>query len=75
LREGLRYTITLRPDGHTVLVAALPEIVASGEDEAEAGRMVVDAIERALDVRRDDGDDIPTNVVLLFRTVVAPQAA
>lgn len=78
MEDGLQYTITLRPEpegGYTVLVPALPEIVTYGEDEAEALRMAAEAIELALDVRRDDGDEIPADVVPLFRTVTVQQAA
>jgi len=68
----LSYTIQLRPEpegGFTVLVPALPEIVTYGIDEAEALRMAHEAIELALEVRRDEGEDIPVDVVPLMRTV------
>jgi antitoxin HicB len=66
------YTIQLRPEpegGFTVLVPALPEIVTYGTDEEDALRMAHDAIELALAVRRDEGDEIPVDVVPLTRTV------
>jgi antitoxin HicB len=66
------YTIQLRPEpegGFTVLVPALPEIVTYGADEEDALRMAHDAIELALAVRRDDGDEIPADIVPLTRTV------
>ena len=78
MSEGLRYTITLRPEpegGYTVLVPALPEVVTYGQDEAEALRMAHEAIELALDVRREEGEDVPGDVVPLFRTVTVRQAA
>lgn len=68
----LSYTIQLRPEpegGFTVLVPALPEIVTYGIDEAEALRMAHEAIELALEVRREDGDEIPTDIVPLTRTI------
>jgi predicted RNase H-like HicB family nuclease len=70
--EKLSYTITLRPEpegGFTVLVPALPEIVTYGRDEEEALRMALEAIELALEVRREDGDEIPADIVPLTRTV------
>lgn len=72
MSKELRYTITLRPEpegGFTVLVPALPEIVTYGIDEAEALRMAHEAIELALEVRRDDGEEIPADVVPLTRTI------
>ena len=72
MSKELRYTITLRPEpegGFTVLVPALPEIVTYGIDEAEALRMAHEAIEIALELRRDDGEEIPADVVPLTRTI------
>jgi len=66
------YTVHLRPEpegGFTVLVPALPEVVSYGVDEDEAMRMALEAIELALEVRRDDGDEIPADVVPLTRTI------
>lgn len=66
------YTIQLRPEpegGFTVLVPALPEIVTYGIDEADALRMAQEAIAVALEVRRDDGDEIPSDIVPLMRTI------
>ena len=74
----LRYTINLRPEpegGYTVLVPALPEVVTYGETEEEALRMAHEAIELALEVRRDEGDDIPADIVPLVRTVTVSEAA
>lgn len=72
MTEQVSYTIELRPEpegGFTVRVPALPEIVTYGEDEDEALRMAREAIELALEVRRDEGDEIPADVVPLVRTV------
>ncbi|HVX71861.1 MAG: type II toxin-antitoxin system HicB family antitoxin [Devosia sp.] len=68
----LSYTIQLRPEpegGYTVLVPALPEIVTYGIDEKEALRMAHEAIALALEVRREDGEEIPPDVVPLTRTI------
>ena len=78
MSSTLQYTINLRPEpegGYTVLVPALPEVVTFGETEEEALRMAHEAIEVALDVRRDEGDEIPADVVPLVRTVKVRQAA
>ncbi len=72
------YTIQLRPEpegGFTVRVPALPEIVTYGADEEEALRMAEEAIELALEVRREDGDEIPADVVPLTRTLTIRTAA
>jgi predicted RNase H-like HicB family nuclease len=74
----LQYTINLRPEpegGYTVLVPALPEVVTYGKTEDEALRMAHEAIELALELRRDEGDEIPADVVPLVRTVKVRQAA
>ena len=74
----LQYTINLRPEpegGYTVLVPALPEVVTFGETEDEALRMALEAIELALDVRRDEGEEIPADVAPLVRTVTIRRAA
>ncbi len=78
MSRALQYTINLRPEpegGYTVLVPALPEVVTYGETEPEALRMAREAIELALEVRRDDGDDIPEDVVPLVRRVTVQRAA
>jgi antitoxin HicB len=78
MSRALQYTINLRPEpegGYTVLVPALPEVVTYGETEQEALQMAREAIELALEVRRDDGDDIPDDVVPLVRTVTVQRAA
>jgi len=78
MSRALQYTISLRPEpegGYTVLVPALPEVVTYGETEQEALRMAREAIELALEVRRDDGDDMPDAGVPLVRTVTVQRAA
>lgn len=74
----LSYTIQLRPEpegGFTVRVPALPEVVTYGLDEADALRMAKEAIEIALEVRRDEGDDIPLDVEPLTRKLTVQLAA
>ena len=66
------YTIQLRPEpegGFTVRVPALPEVVTYGTDEEEALVMAREAIELAIDVRREEGDEIPDDVAPLTRTI------
>lgn len=78
MAEELSYTLQLRPEpegGFTVLVPALPEVVTYGVDEAEALAMARDAIELALAVRRDDGEEVPRDVVPLTRTLTISIAA
>lgn len=78
MNDELRYTINLRPEpegGFTVLVPALPEVVTYGADEAEAMGMAREAIELALAVRRDHGEDIPGDVAPLTRTLTVRSAA
>jgi antitoxin HicB len=72
------YTIQLRPEpegGFTVRVPALPEIVTYGIDEEEALRMAEEAIALALEVRQEEGDEIPVDVVPLTRTLTVRTAA
>ncbi|MEQ8400478.1 MAG: type II toxin-antitoxin system HicB family antitoxin [Roseitalea porphyridii] len=67
-----RFTVQLRPEpegGFTVLVPALPEVVSYGADEAEAMANAREAIELALDVRRDEGEEIPEDVATLIRSL------
>ncbi|HEX9835323.1 MAG TPA: type II toxin-antitoxin system HicB family antitoxin [Alphaproteobacteria bacterium] len=62
MARKLTYTVVLEPQpegGFTVLVPALPEVVTEGDTEEEALRMAIEAIELALDYRRDKGLDIP----------------
>ena len=72
MSEVLNYTVQLLPEpegGFTVRVPALPEIVSYGLDEEDAMRMARDAIELALEIRRDEGDEIPADIVPVTRTV------
>jgi antitoxin HicB len=58
----LEYRIYLTPDDNGTLLVTCPQlpIVATfGEDEADALRHAVDAIETALSSMIDDGEDIP----------------
>ncbi|MCE7028633.1 type II toxin-antitoxin system HicB family antitoxin [Jiella avicenniae] len=74
----ITYTIQLRPEpegGFTVLVPALPEIVSYGETEEDALQMAEEAIALCLEVRRDEGEPIPEDVVPLVRQVSVFQAA
>ena len=66
------FTILLEPQaegGYTVLVPALPEVVTEGETEAEALAMAREAIELALEYRRDHSLDIPGDAVPEIRKV------
>ena len=78
MSDEIRFTINLRPEpegGFTVLVPALPEVVTYGADEAEALSMARDAIELALAVRWDRGEETPTDVAPLIRTLTVRSAA
>jgi antitoxin HicB len=58
----MRYPVKLeRDDNDTVLATCplLPEVTTFGEDDAEALRHAIDAIEEALASRIADGQDIP----------------
>jgi len=58
----LRYPIKLAPDDNGTLMVTcplLPEVTSFGDDEADAMRHAVSAIEEALAARVDDGLDIP----------------
>jgi antitoxin HicB len=59
----LKYRIELTPDENgTVLVTCpkLPIVATFGEDEEDATRHAVDAIETALASMIDDGEDVPS---------------
>ena len=74
----LSYTIQLRPEpegGFTVRVPALPEVVSYGLSEADALRMAREAIEVAIEVRREEGDEIPDDIVPLTRKLTISVAA
>jgi antitoxin HicB len=66
------FTIILEPQpsgGYTVLVPALPEVVTEGDTEAEALAMAKEAIELALEYRRDHGMEIPDDTTPEIRKV------
>lgn len=66
------FTIVLEPQeegGYSVSVPALPEVVTEGETEAEALAMAREAIELALEYRRDHNLDIPGDAVPEIRKV------
>lgn len=72
------FTIHLRPEpegGFTVLVPALPEVVTYGADEQDALRMAEEAIELALEVRAEEGDELPADVAPLTRRLIIGTAA
>jgi len=58
----LGYRIKIEPnDNGTLLVScpALPEVTTFGDDEADAMRRAVGAIEEAITARMADGEDVP----------------
>ena len=60
------FTIVLEPQaegGYSVVVPALPEVTTEGETEAEALAMAREAIELALEYRRDHDLAIPGDAV------------
>ena len=60
------FTILLEPQaegGYSVLVPALPEVATEGETEVEALAMAREAIELALEYRRDHSMDIPSDAL------------
>lgn len=59
------FSVLLQPEpegGFTVLVPGLPEVVTYGTTEADALAMAKEAIELALEVREERGDDLPGEV-------------
>lgn len=66
------FTIILEPQpsgGFTVLVPALPEVITEGDTEEEALAMAKEAIELALEYRRDNGMEIPSDTTPEIRKV------
>ena len=58
----MRYTVVLDPDpegGFTVTVPAIPSVVTEGETEEEALANAREAIELALEVIAEHGDQLP----------------
>ena len=63
--EHRSYTLLLEPQpegGFSVVVPALPEVVTEGDTEEEALAMAKEAIELALEYRRDKGLEIPSDL-------------
>ena len=78
MARKLTYTVVLEPQpegGFTVLVPALPEVVTEGDTEEEALRMAIEAIELALDYRRDNGLDIPKDAAPKVKKVAVATAS
>ncbi|WP_414832630.1 type II toxin-antitoxin system HicB family antitoxin [Afifella sp. YEN Y35] len=72
MADERRYTVLLLPQpegGYTVLVPALPEVVTHGDTEEGSLAMAREAIELALEVRRDRGEGIPDDIEPIFRSV------
>jgi predicted RNase H-like HicB family nuclease len=72
MASEISYTVHLLPEpegGFTVRVPALPAVVSYGIDEDDALRMAREAIELILEVMRDDGEEVPADVVPLVRVV------
>lgn len=76
----LRYAVVLEPEpegGFSVHVPAIPEAHTQGETVEECLRMAREVIELCLDVRREDGEEIPASDVgaMLVLVDVAPPSA
>ena len=66
------FNVVLEPQeegGFLVLVPALPEVVTEGDTEAEALEMAREAIELAIDHRRDRGEPVPAGASSRLRQV------
>jgi len=64
--DARQYVVVLEPEtvgGFSVTVPALPEVVTQGESVDEALVNVREAIELALEVRRDEGEELPPSDV------------
>jgi len=75
---SITYAVVLEPQpegGFTVTVPALPEVVSEGDTEDEALSMVREAIEVAIEVRRERGEDVPPPATTLLRHVSVAVAA
>ena len=78
MTKDLTYTVVLEPQpegGFTVTVPALPEVVTQGETEHEALDMVREAIELAIEVRVERGEDVPEPMPSVLRLVTVANAA
>lgn len=72
MKQSFDFTVVLEPQsegGFTVSVPALPEVVTEGETEAEALKMVEEAIRAVLEYRRDHGIPIPRDTLPTVRKV------
>ena len=75
---GSKFPVVLEPQpegGFTAYVPSLPEVVSQGETEQEALEMVREAIELAIEVRRDLGEEVPDPAPVVVRTVTIKPAA
>jgi antitoxin HicB len=75
---NLTYSVVLEPQpegGFTVTVPALPEVVTQGETEQEALEMAREAIELALEVRIERGEEVPEPMATMLRHVTVAAAA
>jgi predicted RNase H-like HicB family nuclease len=56
------YAVVLVPEsvgGFSVTVPALPEVATQGENAADALKNALEAIELALECRKDQGEEVP----------------
>ena len=75
---NLTYPVVLEPQpegGFTVTVPALPEVVTEGDTEDEALQMARDAIQLAIEVRVENGEDVPEPLPAILRHVKVAVAA
>ena len=78
MSKAFTYAVVLDPQpegGFTVTVPALPEVVSQGETEEEALHMIREAIELALEVRVERGEQIPPAAGTVLRHVTVAVAA
>jgi antitoxin HicB len=78
MSTDLTYAVVLEPQpegGFTVTVPALPEVVTEGDTEKEALEMAREAIELALEVRVEQGEEIPDPMPTVLRHVTVAVAA
>ena len=76
--ENITYPVVLEPQpegGFTVTVPALPEVVTEGDTEVEALAMARDAIELAIEVRIEHGEEVPGPLSAVLRHVKVAVAA
>lgn len=78
MSKDLTYPVVLEPQpegGFTVRVPALPEVVTEGDTEDEALAMAREAIELAIEVRQERGEEVPAPQPTLLRRVSIAVAA